>query len=76
MPVSLLLSSLAFELSKTYLVLKDSPELCGGFLVWLTKGARTWAGGRYLSATWDVDELEARKDEIVNGDKLKLRMVL
>ena len=54
----------------------DSPELCGGFVVWLTKGQRTWLGGRYVSATWDVAQLEALKDEIVESDKLKQRLVV
>ena len=54
----------------------DTTDLCAGFAVWLTKGQRTWLNGRYLSATWDVDELEAKKDEIVRADKLKLRMVV
>ncbi|KAI9738093.1 MAG: hypothetical protein M1818_005521 [Claussenomyces sp. TS43310] len=57
-------------------MLVDTPDLCGGFIVWLTKGRRTWLNGRYLSATWDVDELEAMKDEIVEGNKLKVRMVV
>jgi hypothetical protein len=57
-------------------VLIDTPELCGGFLVWITKGQRSWLSGRYLSATWDVGELEERKEEIANGDKLKMRMVV
>ena len=57
-------------------VLNDTPDLCGGFVVWFTKGQRMWLNGRYISATWDVDELEARKDEIVDGDKLKVRMVV
>ena len=77
-PVSFppLITSLRAALLKFSTVLKDSPNLCGGFLVWLTKGARTWTGGRYLSCTWDVNELEAMKEEIVSGDKLKLRMVV
>ncbi len=54
----------------------DTPELCGGFTVWLTKGARTWLEGRYVSATWDVTKLESMKEEIVAGDKLKLKMVI
>jgi hypothetical protein len=54
----------------------DTPELCAGFVVWLTKGQRAWLNARYLSVTWDVDELEAMKDEIVKADKLKLRMVV
>lgn len=44
--------------------------------MWLTKGRRKWLNGRYLSADWDVDELEAKKNEIVKGDKLKNRMVV
>ncbi|KAJ5490111.1 Short-chain dehydrogenase/reductase SDR [Penicillium expansum] len=35
-----------------------------------------WLAGRYLSATWDVAELMARKEEIVQGDKLKVKLVL
>jgi hypothetical protein len=54
----------------------DTPDLCAGFVVWLTKGQRAWLNGRYVSATWDVDELEAKKDEIIKADKLKLRMVV
>lgn len=59
-----------------WIVLTDTLELCGGFTVWLTKGQRTWLGGRYVSANWDVAELEALKDEIVDGDKLKQRLVV
>ncbi|KAF2793847.1 putative oxidoreductase ucpA [Melanomma pulvis-pyrius CBS 109.77] len=54
----------------------DTPELCGGFTVWLTKGARTWLEGRYLSSTWDVTKLESMREEIVAGDKLKVKMVI
>ncbi|KAK5559766.1 hypothetical protein LTR46_001515 [Exophiala xenobiotica] len=54
----------------------DTPDLCAGFAVWLTKGQRAWLNGRYVSATWDVDELLAKKEEIVKDDKLKLRMVV
>jgi hypothetical protein len=54
----------------------DTPELAAGFIVWLTKGQRTWLSGRYLSATWDVDQLESMKDDIVQNDKLKNRMVV
>ncbi|ORY70401.1 uncharacterized protein BCR38DRAFT_421993 [Pseudomassariella vexata] len=60
-------------------VLVDAPELPGDFMVWLVSGGnerREWLRGRYLSANWDVDELVAKKDEIVEGDKLKFRLVL
>ncbi|MEM7721371.1 MAG: SDR family oxidoreductase [Pseudomonadota bacterium] len=52
----------------------DEPELAAGFAVWLTSGKADWATGRYLSATWDVDELVARKDAILNGDQLVNRL--
>ncbi|KAF2178643.1 putative oxidoreductase ucpA [Zopfia rhizophila CBS 207.26] len=64
------------ELANGILALIDTPELCGGFVVWLTKGGRTWLGGRYVSATWDVDKLEQMRYEIVQEDKLKPRMVV
>ena len=55
--------------------LPDDPRLCGAFIVWLIKERRMWLSGRYLSSNWDVDELIAKKDEIVDNDKLKMRMV-
>ncbi|KAK4560638.1 hypothetical protein LTR86_005216 [Recurvomyces mirabilis] len=57
-------------------LLVDDVGLCGGFLTWLTKERRGWLSGRYLSSNWDVDELAARKDEIVEGDKLTFKMVV
>ncbi|KAH7132419.1 putative oxidoreductase ucpA [Dendryphion nanum] len=54
----------------------DTVELAGGFTVWLTAGARTYLGGRYVSANWDVEALEKLKDEIVQGDKLKQRLLI
>ena len=56
--------------------LPDSPDLAGGFVVWLVKEKRLWLSGRYLSANWDVDELCAKQKEIVKSDKLKMRMVI
>ncbi|KAH7407322.1 hypothetical protein BKA64DRAFT_666299 [Cadophora sp. MPI-SDFR-AT-0126] len=55
-------------------ILVDDVELCGGYCVWLTKEKRGWLSGRYVSAEWDVDELEAMKDDIVKGEKLKFTM--
>lgn len=56
--------------------LTDDETLCGGFLTWLTSEKRPWLSGRYLSATWDVNELELKKEEIVNENKLVMRMVI
>ena len=57
-------------------VLSDDIGLCGGFLAWLTAEPRPWLSGRYVRVSWDVEDLEAKKDEIVKGDKLKMRMVV
>jgi hypothetical protein len=45
-------------------------------MTWLTAERRDWLSGRYVSVSWDVEDLEAMKDEIVSGDKLKMRMVV
>jgi NAD(P)-dependent dehydrogenase (short-subunit alcohol dehydrogenase family) len=55
-----------------YLV--DAPELAADFAVWLCSGKADWAKGRYLSATWDVEELGALKDEILRDDLLVNRL--
>ncbi|MEO1703233.1 MAG: SDR family oxidoreductase [Pseudomonadota bacterium] len=54
--------------------LDDEPSLAAGFAVWLCSGQADWAKGRYLSATWDVNELTARKDEILDNDLLVNRL--
>ena len=54
----------------------DDVGLCGAFLIWLTREKKGWLSGRYVSVNWDVDELEGMKEEIVKGDKLKMRMVV
>jgi len=57
-------------------VLKDDIRLCGAVCVWLSKEKRPWASGRYIAATWDMEELEGMKEDIVVNDKLKFRMVV
>ncbi|CAI6341969.1 unnamed protein product [Periconia digitata] len=56
--------------------LNDTPELAAGFTVWLTAENREWLSGRYVAAPWDVEKLESMKEEIVDGDKLLVRMVV
>lgn len=56
--------------------LNDEPALSGDTLVWLTKERRVWLAGRYVSVSWDVEELEKRKEEVLKGDLLKLRMAV
>ncbi|CCM01539.1 uncharacterized protein FIBRA_03595 [Fibroporia radiculosa] len=59
---------------KAHLV--DTPEVAAHTIVWLTREPRDWLSGRYVSCQWDVEELEAKKQEIVDGDKLKMRMAI
>jgi NAD(P)-dependent dehydrogenase (short-subunit alcohol dehydrogenase family) len=54
--------------------LNDKPDLAASFAVWLCSGKADWASGRYLSANWDVGELTARKDEILEKDLLVNRL--
>ena len=44
--------------------------------MWLTSQNRDYLNGRYVAATWDVDVLEKMKDQIVEGDKLKMKLVV
>ena len=52
----------------------DSPDLPAGFVVWLCSGKADWARGRYLSSTWDVDELTQLRDQIIEDDLLVNRL--
>ena len=54
--------------------LVDTPELAAAFVVWLGSGRADWASGRYLSATWDVGDLEAMRDSILEDDLLVNRL--
>lgn len=54
--------------------LVDDPELPAGFAVWLCSGKADWAKGRYLSANWDVGELTALTDRILQNDLLVNRL--
>lgn len=54
--------------------LQDDPRLAADTIVWLAKQRRSWLSGRYISSTWDMAELEARKTEIVDQDLLKFRL--
>ena len=47
-------------------------ELAAGTAVYLALPQAHFLSGRYMSANWDVDELELRKDEIVKKDLLKI----
>ncbi|OGE50202.1 hypothetical protein PENARI_c018G07548 [Penicillium arizonense] len=55
--------------------LPDRPDIAGDTIAWLAAERREWLGGRYVSCPWDMEELLAKKDEIIDHDKLKMRMV-
>lgn len=50
-------------------------ELPGHFLVWLASPEGDFLKGKYLWSNWDVDELKARKDEILAANKLATGLV-
>ncbi|KAF5694349.1 cercosporin resistance protein [Fusarium denticulatum] len=53
----------------------DTPALCANSLVYLASEKRPWLAGRYINLTWDLPELMTKEEEIVKGDKLKVRLV-
>lgn len=57
-------------------ILLDTAELSASTLLWLGGKRRTWLNGRYVSALWDMAELEAKREEIEDGELLKVRMVV
>ncbi|KAI0729731.1 putative oxidoreductase [Fomitopsis betulina] len=57
-------------------ILVDTPEIAAHGVLWLVRERPEWLSGRYFSCQWDIDELAARKEEIVEGDKLKIKMVV
>ncbi|KAH8158436.1 hypothetical protein CIB48_g9814 [Xylaria polymorpha] len=57
-------------------IFKDTPELAGDTMVWLAKERREWLSGRFVSVTWDMRELEQKREEIVSKDLLKMRLTV
>ncbi|ROW00900.1 hypothetical protein VPNG_08269 [Cytospora leucostoma] len=60
-------------LSKVFV---DTPQISADTIVYLTSEKRQWLSGRYINCTWDVPELLALEEDIVKGDKLKVRLVI
>ncbi|KAI0829556.1 NAD(P)-binding protein [Hypoxylon sp. FL0890] len=55
--------------------LKCTPALSGDTIAFLTSRRQEWLAGRYLSAMWDMAEFFSKKDEIIEKDSLKMKMV-
>lgn len=52
----------------------ETPDLGGGFTAWLLTPEADFLRGRYVDARWDVDELLAKKQVILDKDLLKVRI--
>ncbi|GME65724.1 hypothetical protein GTA08_BOTSDO04818 [Neofusicoccum parvum] len=53
---------------------KDTADLSGGLCVYLAAKRPAYLNGRQIYVNWDVQELEARAKEIVDSDKLKMKL--
>ena len=54
----------------------DDVGLCSEFLLWLAQERREWFSERYLSANWNIEESQGKRNVIINRDQLKMRMVV
>ncbi|EFX04156.1 short chain dehydrogenase reductase [Grosmannia clavigera kw1407] len=54
----------------------ETPKLAADVIVFLTERRREWLAARYVSATWDVEELLSKEKEVVEGGKLQVRMIV
>lgn len=52
--------------------LQDTAELSAGFCLYLSSSKADYLNGRYVSANWDVDELEQITEEILTNDRFKM----
>jgi NAD(P)-dependent dehydrogenase (short-subunit alcohol dehydrogenase family) len=51
---------------------RQTPELVGGLAVWLSHPQASFLSGRTIGSHWSVDDLVARKDEIVRNNLLQM----
>jgi hypothetical protein len=52
----------------------DTPELAGAVSVWLSTPEARFLNGRYTTTNWDVEELMRRREEIVEGNFLTVKL--
>jgi NAD(P)-dependent dehydrogenase (short-subunit alcohol dehydrogenase family) len=53
---------------------QQSPELLGGLAVWLSHPHAKFLSGATVASWWDVDDMVARREDIVSGGLLKMNM--
>ena len=68
----IVMTDMAVDFAKPFA--KDTPELAGAVVVWLSTDEARFLSGRYVTTNWDVSELLRRKEEIVSQDLLKVRL--
>ncbi|KAF5624785.1 oxidoreductase short chain dehydrogenase reductase family [Fusarium tjaetaba] len=56
--------------------LNDTVELAADTMVWLSRERRDWLSGRFITVNWDMEELEKKKKEILEGNLFKFRMTV
>ncbi|KAH8901152.1 NAD(P)-binding protein [Thozetella sp. PMI_491] len=52
----------------------DHADLPGHFVLWLVSPEAKFLRGKFVWANWDVDELKARKEEILSTDLLDFKL--
>ena len=57
-------------------VFTETVELPADTIVWLTAKKREWLAGRYVNVTWDMPQLAEKRGAIVEGDRLKVKLVV
>ena len=55
-------------------LLQDTHELPADSIVFLSAEKRDWLAGRYVSCNWDLEEFMRKKEDIVQGDLLKVKL--
>ncbi|CAF1510412.1 unnamed protein product [Didymodactylos carnosus] len=57
--------------SETHGLFKDTPELMGGFTVWICGGQVDFASGRYLEANWDTNDILKMEKQVQESNLWK-----
>lgn len=57
-------------------ILTDTLELAADTIVWLSRERREWLSGRFASVSWDMEELEQKKQDILQRNLLKFRVLI
>ncbi|KAM3071282.1 hypothetical protein ACMFMG_008872 [Clarireedia jacksonii] len=53
----------------------DDPQMSANFIVWASSPEARFLRGKFVWANWDVDEMMAKKDEIMGGLKLSVGLL-